>query len=78
MFLETLTSEAYLYGHGWEVPHIDDDGPTGHGAQQIADHVVLAAVPESITQARIVLRHKGSEGESGSQSRLAQVKHSLD
>lgn len=56
-------AKAYLYGHGWEVPHVDDYGPAGHGAQQVADHVVLAAVPEGVAEARVVLRDTG-EGRS--------------
>lgn len=46
----------YLYGHGRKVPHINDDGPAGHHAEQVTDHVVFTAVPEGITKPRVVLR----------------------
>lgn len=50
----------YLYGHGGEVPHVDHDGPAGHHPEQVAHHVVFAAVPESVAEARVVLRHTES------------------
>lgn len=52
-----LRYQAYLYGHGREVPHIDDDGPARHHPQQVTNHVVFAAVPESISEPRVVLTH---------------------
>lgn len=48
----------YLSGHWREVPHVDHNGPAGHHPQQVADHVVFTAVPERITEARVVLRHR--------------------
>lgn len=54
---EVFQAEVYLYGHWREVPHINDDGPAGHHPEQITDHVVFTAVPESITEPRVVLRH---------------------
>lgn len=52
--------QAYLSGHGREVPHVDHDGPAGHHPQQITDHVVFTAVPESIAKARVVLGESGA------------------
>lgn len=48
-------AEAYLDGHGREVPHVDHDGPAGHHPQHVADHVVFAAVPEGVAETSIVL-----------------------
>ena len=53
-----LVTRRYLDGHGGQVPHVDDDGPAGHHAQHVADHVVLAAVPESISKPGVVLKHR--------------------
>lgn len=50
--------DVYLYGHGGEVPHVDDDGPAGHHPEQVAHHVVFAAVPESVAEPRVILRHR--------------------
>lgn len=54
---EVFHTEVYLYGHWREVPHIDNDSPAGHHPEQITDHVVFTAVPESIAEPRVVLRH---------------------
>lgn len=59
-------AETYLYGHGREIPHVDHYGPAGHRTQKVADHVVFAAVPESIAKSRVILRHKQKEGKSKS------------
>lgn len=61
-----VRAEAYPYGHGGEVPHVDHDGPAGHHPQYVADHVVFAAVPESISEARVIL---------GEEPRLAPSTH---
>lgn len=42
--------------HGRHVPHIADDGPAGHHPQQVTDHAVLGAVPESISKLWVVLK----------------------
>lgn len=55
-----VVTQAYLYGHGREVPHVDHDGPAGHHPQQITDHVVFAAVPERVAKARVVLGKTGA------------------
>lgn len=56
-------AEVYLYGHWREVPHIDDDGPAGHHPEQITNHVVFTAVPESIAEPWVVLRYTEEKNE---------------
>ena len=47
----------HLSEHGGQVPHAAHDGPAAHHPQQVADHAVLAAVPEGISETGIILRH---------------------
>lgn len=47
---------THLLVHGRHVPHIADDGPAGHHPQQVTDHAVLGAVPESISKLWVVLK----------------------
>lgn len=47
---------THLYGHWGEVPHVDHDGPARHHPQQVADHVVFAAVPEGVAEPGVVLK----------------------
>ena len=57
------TCQTHLLVHGRQVPNVADDGPAGHHPQQIADHVVLTAVPEGIPKLGVVLqdhRHAAS------------------
>ena len=41
--------------HGGQVPHITHDGPGCHHHQQVGDHGHLGAVPEGISEFRIIL-----------------------
>lgn len=47
---------THLLVHGWQVPDITDEGPAGHHPQQVVDHAVLGAVPESISKLWVILR----------------------
>lgn len=73
-----LRYQAYLYGHGREVPHVDDDGPACHHPQQVTDHVVFAAVPESISEPRVILtRTQKNENELSELSKRQQPAFSI-
>lgn len=53
------TSPAYLSRHGWQIPHVADDGPAGHYSQEVAHYSVLAAVPEGVTELGVILQTRG-------------------
>lgn len=57
---------THLLIHGRQVPDITDEGPAGHHPQQVTDHAVLGAVPESISKLRVILR-KGEKNQQPSQ-----------
>jgi len=77
-------AEPHLSEHGWEVPHAAHDGPAAHHAQQVAHHAVLAAVPEGVAEAGVVLRgredikHSVSQCKGGQCSRYARLKSLYD
>lgn len=48
----------YLAIHRWKVPDITHYGPAGHHSEEIAHHVVLCTVPESISKLGIILRER--------------------
>lgn len=50
------TSDTHLLVHGRQVPDVTDEGPAGHHPQQVTDHAVLGAVPESISKLYVILR----------------------
>ena len=41
--------------HGGQVPDIADDGPGRHHQEDVVEHAVLGAVPESLSELDIVL-----------------------
>lgn len=59
------TSDSHLLMHGWQVPDIADEGPAGHHPQQVTDHAVLGAVPESISELWVILREVQEHRVSG-------------
>lgn len=50
--------DTHLLMHSGHVPHVAHDGPAGHHPQQVADHAVLGAVPESISKLWVILKIK--------------------
>lgn len=50
--------DTHLLMHSGHVPHVTHDGPAGHHPQQVADHAILGAVPESISKLWVVLKIK--------------------
>lgn len=54
------TCHTHLLVHGRQVPDITDEGPAGHHPQQVTDHAVLGAVPESISELWVILRKENT------------------
>lgn len=50
--------DTHLLMHSRHVPHVAHDGPAGHHPQQVTDHAILGAVPESISKLWVVLKIK--------------------
>lgn len=48
---------AHLSAHGGEVPHAAYNGPAAHHVEEVIHHAELAAVPEGVPEARVIL-HK--------------------
>lgn len=67
--------DTHLLVHGRHVPHIADDGPAGHHPQQVTDHAVLGAVPESISKLWVVLKKKKKDWQTT--KHWAQAKENL-
>lgn len=47
---------THLLMHGWQVPDVADEGPAGHHPEQVTDHAVLGAVPESVSKLWVILK----------------------
>lgn len=60
LFVEMPRVESHLSRHGRKVPHAADDSPAAHHTQKVVDHPELAAIPESISKAGIILRGSGT------------------
>lgn len=52
---ESVRNHAHLSPHGRKVPHAADDGPAAHHLEDIIHHAELAAVPEGLPEARVIL-----------------------
>lgn len=50
--------DTHLLMHSGHVPHVAHDGPAGHHPQQVTDHAILGAVPESISKLWVILKIK--------------------
>lgn len=50
---------TYLSGHRRQIPNTANNGPAGHHSQQVRHHPIFAAVPEGITELRVVLKNNG-------------------
>ena len=49
-------SDTNLFSVHWgEIPHVTHDGPGGHHHVDVGEHVVLGAVPESLSELWVVL-----------------------
>lgn len=48
--------DTHLLMHSGHVPHVAHDGPAGHHPQQVTDHAILGAVPESISKLWVILK----------------------
>lgn len=54
---ESVSVVAHLSAHGREVPDAAHYGPAAHHVEEIRHHAEFAAVPEGVSEARIIL-HK--------------------
>lgn len=51
-----ILCHTHLLVHGWQVPHVTDEGPAGHHPQNVTDHAILRTVPEGISKLWVILR----------------------
>lgn len=58
MFSQARLHDTHLLVHSRHVPHVAHDGPAGHHPQQVTDHAILGAVPESISKLWVILKIK--------------------
>lgn len=66
---------SLLPNHGWQIPHVTDDGPARHHHVQVADHPIVGAVPEGISKLWIILNGDGINGAADLERALLELHH---